>query len=95
MQLKKYSTKRKGDIIEVHAQWMNKFRKAAYIGRIDKTDEAPLADDSLLFEGDVKDVHGMLFGFATIAWDMGWRPAGLLETTMKHIQEYKISGGKK
>ena len=92
MKLKKYTTQRKGDNLEVHALWSNKFRKQAWVTKIQGASEEPLGDrDGLLLEGDVKEVHGLLFGMATIAWDMGWRPPGLLETTMKHIQDYKIS----
>ena len=40
-------------------------------------------------DGDVKDVHGVLFGCAQIAWSLGWRPKGLMPAVMNLLTTFK------
>ncbi len=42
-----------------------------------------------MMDGDVKDVHGILFGCAQIAWSLGWRPKGLLPKVMEVLTSFK------
>ena len=93
MKLKTYTVSRKGDEVTVSARWLNKFRRHAET-TVGFGEPSELKTNDTLIHGDVKDVHGVLFGIAAIAWDMGWRPQGLLETTMEHIRGYRISGTK-
>ena len=43
-----------------------------------------------LVEGDGVEVTSMMFGFADIAWEMGWRPRGLLASLPQYVQGYKL-----
>jgi len=92
MKIQSSVTKRTGDRITVAARWKDRFKKPAYI-RVMKSDTPPDTSEDLLFSGDVKDTHGIIFGIAQVAWDMGWRPAGLLEHVMETIRSHKIPRG--
>lgn len=88
MKLKSSSVTRKGDLVTVRANWITRFRQPAYV-KISITEEGH-PHEGLLVDGDVIDTHGLLFGIAQIAWNIGWRPAGLLEATMETIRSHKV-----
>ncbi len=91
MKFQKGSVDQNGDNVQISANWLNRFRKPAYVKLAISATPFGSQED-LLFAGDTKDAHGLLFGMAQLAWNMGWRPSGLLETTMECIRSYKIPG---
>jgi len=52
--------------------------------------EHPSKEPQLLADGDVKETTDILFAIAEMAWEMGWRPRGLMGTVAGFIQQYKI-----
>ena len=49
--------------------------------------QAPTA----MYEGDEADVFHLFEGLAEIAWEMGWRPAGLGPVLAAVVKEFKLS----
>lgn len=89
MKLKSHKTTRVGDKVSVEALWHSKFKKPLGVSvQLDKTAPSGSSPGQLM-EGDVLDVHGFLFGAATIAWYMGWRPAGFMKAMDAWITDYK------
>jgi len=83
---------RQNDKTILSAQWRDgQKRPAAVEIKLLKGEMAPLPDQVPdMLEGDVKDVTGVMFGLADIAWSMGWRPRGLMGTVAHTIEAYKL-----
>ena len=52
--------------------------------------ENAIDSEVTLVEGEAAEVASMFFGFADIAWDMGWRPRGMLAALPQFVQGYKL-----
>lgn len=89
MKLLTQSVKRTGDNVTVNATWKTQDRRKAQV-KIKRTIPEPGAFDEAMMTGDVKEVHGVLFGLAEIAWNMGWRPAGFIERIAGAVAAHKI-----
>lgn len=57
-----------------------------------KVERGELVDDgdSVMFEGDITDVNGILHGVAEMAWKTGWRPRGLMGHMARQIEIFKL-----
>lgn len=85
--LKHVEVARVGDQRTVSAMWHNGFKKPVAVKvSIEKT-ENPGA--SVLIQGDAKEVDTTLAGLATIAWNLGWRPRGLMSNIAAIIDKVK------
>lgn len=87
-----HTIKRKGDKVSLTAQWLDGLKRPAAVTlSIQKGELAPLPNqDSLIIEGSVGDVDGVLTAIADIAWERGWRPRGLIGLIASQIEKYKI-----
>ncbi len=88
MRLTSHKTTRQGDKVTVEAAWISKFKKPMGATVAINVEGA---ERTQLMEGDVLDVHGFLFGCASIAWSLGWRPAGFLKAMNTWVADYKPS----
>ena len=86
MKLTSFLVTRKTDKVAVESGWINKFKKPIF-PHVTLNNVQPMGPSMLT--GDVKDVHGFLFGCATIAWSLGWRPAGFLKAMNTWVADYK------
>lgn len=86
MKLLNYANTRAGDHVTIHAAWNNKFRRPHTVKIV--CEEAQLPGPAEVISGDVKNVHGVLFGLAEVAWKLGWRPRGLPETLANIVKNY-------
>lgn len=81
---------RKTGRMTVLAAFRNVFRQPTRVSiQVAKLDSTDVAKQPLM-DGDVKEVYGALSGIAEIAWDMGWRPAGLDAAVARTFQTHKI-----
>lgn len=75
------------------ARWQDEMRRPASVRlgfkRGDHND-VEANESAELVEGDIKDVAGALFGMADMAWEMGWRPRGLMGRLANLIESYKL-----
>lgn len=89
MKLQGHKTTRTGDHVVVNARWTDQMRRMCGVTvHLDKniTD----VDAQEFITGDAKEVSGVLFGAADIAWEMGWRPRGLIGRIAAMIEGYKL-----
>ena len=93
MKLLNYTKERKGgDKMLVSASWRTRMRQPGGVSITHTTLDprtTPVSNQSVLLEGEGVDVYDTLSGLAQIAWDMGWRPAGLMGGLARYIQDYK------
>ncbi len=83
-----HAVERAGNNSKVLAQWRTRMRTPA---TVQITDDRPsTSHPSTLIEGDSAEVFDTLSGIAEIAWDMGWRPAGLDAVVAGVVKSYKI-----
>lgn len=80
--------KQPNDRMVVKAEWRDRFRKPASVEVVVHRDTAML--DNVVADGDTKDVQGAIFGLAEIAWNMGWRPEGFINSLMGVVAGHKI-----
>ena len=88
MKLRSHRLNRTGDRTILHARWTDRMKRPANVKLVferglEDFSDVPAAD------GDIKDVSGALFGFAEIAWSMGWRPRGLMGNLARYVETYK------
>ena len=86
MKLTSHKTTRQGDTVTVEAKWISKFKKPISVLVSTRANEPNMAP---MISGDVLDVHGFLFGCASIAWSLGWRPAGFLKAMNTWVADYE------
>ena len=90
MKLKSYKQSRKGDIVTIEAQWADRMRRP---GSVSITENAltPGSVDvpSVTLTGDAHEVFHTVSGIAQIAWNMGWRPPGLMGGIAQYVQDFK------
>ncbi len=86
MKLTSHKTTRQGDTVTVEAKWISKFKKPTYPS-VNLTPD--VMTNRPLVTGDVLEVHGFLFGCASIAWSLGWRPAGFLKAMNEWVADYQ------
>ena len=77
-----------GGNVAVDAVWTNQMRQPRTLAI--QAAESPTGALERLTEGDAADVFNTLSGLAQIAWEMGWRPAGLSNTVAAVVAAYKI-----
>ena len=93
MKLISHNAKRKGDIATVNAKWISRTRQGASVslalhkGEDGRDVDVAIADKPLI-QADIKDVQGVMFGIAQIAWSWGWRPAGFEAALMQVVRDY-------
>ena len=85
MYLKNFTTEQTADRAVIRCSWRDRFHKPIGL-RVEKGDEV---QGDIVMDGDVKDVHGVLFGLANIAWSLGWRPKGLIASIMNLLTTFK------
>lgn len=91
MKLKTHSIdKQPNNRLRVLARWTDEMRRPADVKMVVKRNLPDLDGDNTLVEADERDVRDAVFGIADIAWEMGWRPAGLPGTVANLIQTYKL-----
>ena len=95
MKLISHSVSRKGDIVTINAAWraVNRVAAAVRLAPIKGTDGNavdPREAGLPVFQGEIKDATGMLWGLAEIAWSMGWRPVGFAHAVNRVIETYKV-----
>jgi len=91
MRLIKHDVERKQNgRVAVVAQWRDQMRRPANV--MTKVVTGELASDSAvtLVEGSAEEVAGIMFAQAEIAWDMGWRPRGLIASLAGYVQGFKL-----
>ena len=88
MKITSHKVTRQSDTVTVEAKWISKFKKP--MGATVAIN-AKGAEHNQLITGDVLDVHGFLFGCASIAWSLGWRPAGFTKKLSEWIDDYRPS----
>ena len=76
--------------VRVSAQWRDQMRNPLNVEIVIK--RGTLAQDGArtLAEGDAGDIAKMMGEFANIAWEMGWRPRGLLASLPAFVQAFKL-----
>ena len=91
MYLVNHRTEQTADRAKIYADWKSRFHQPAGVEiNVSTNSERITAGHSVLLDGDTKDVHGVLFGCAEIAWGLGWRPRGLMPLLMAFVQGFKI-----
>jgi len=88
MKLLAQNVERKGDTVRVSGTFANKWRKPATV-TISVDDNT----NDVIMEGDVKETMETLHCIAEIAWNNGWRPAGLGHYLTACIQKFTIPKG--
>jgi hypothetical protein len=83
-----HETSRRGDRVEVKGLFRDNFKRPASVSITTSTHETPMSRP--VIEGDVRDVTTTMFSLAEIAWDMGWRPAGLGPTLAAVVERFKL-----
>jgi hypothetical protein len=77
-----------GDRMELKAIFRDRFKRPASVSITTSTHETPTS--RLVYQADAKEVTDTMFALAEIAWDMGWRPAGLGPTLAAVVDRFKI-----
>jgi len=77
-----------GDRVELKGLFRDRFKRPASVSITTSTHETPLP--RLVMQADAKEVNDTMFALAEIAWDMGWRPAGLGATLAAVVTRFKI-----
>lgn len=80
-----------GGNVAVRAVWTNQMRVPKTLAIV--AEESPTGALETLTEGDAGDVFNTLSGMAEIAWNMGWRPAGLANTVAGVVAAYRLPAG--
>ena len=91
--MKKLSHKvsRVGDVVTVEAAWRTRMRVPAKVEiHKGKSEELSMGLQHVLLSGDAAEVNDILNGIAEIAWENGWRPAGLGATLEAIVKGFKI-----
>ena len=86
MKMTEQHVERTGDKISVFGTFVNKWRKPARISIAIEEGWTPVP----VISGDVKETVETVNCIAQIAWDMGWRPAGLAGALNHIILNHKI-----
>jgi hypothetical protein len=93
VKLKSYSRENlAGNKLRVKGRWQNRMRQDASVSI--ERDVLPQGSDvtSVLLEGDSAEVFDTLAGIAMVAWNLGWRPPGLLGKVAQTVQDYRVEG---
>lgn len=88
MKLTKKNIERKGDVVRVTTDWVDRQRRPAGVN-ITITKGMEVTND-VLMEGNVTDVDGIMNSIAQMAWERGWRPRGLMGAVARFVEVYKI-----
>ncbi|MQB00184.1 MAG: hypothetical protein GEU78_07820 [Actinobacteria bacterium] len=89
MKLLSHSVARRGDELSVHGSFRDGMKRRAGVKIvIEKGQE--ITGETPVISGEIRDVHGVLNGFAEIAWLLGWRPRGLMGSLARQVETYKI-----
>jgi len=89
MKLKAHKVSRTGDTVTLETKWRDAMKRGAAIKlSLSRNVEDDYSEPAMV--GDVRDVHGVLFGLAEVAWGLGWRPRGLMGRAAHLIESYKI-----
>lgn len=87
MKLLGHTVSRKGDKLTIEADWRDRQRQPAGVQLV-KTSGQP--GDRALWRGELRDGTKMMFALAEIAWGMGWRPGGLVESINALVVTHKV-----
>lgn len=88
MKLKLYTLARlANNRIRLDALWTDQMRRPHHITV--SFSPVELAVPTPVMEMDAGDLFKLLSGFATIAWDMGWRPQGLATAVSNVVTSFK------
>ncbi len=89
MYLKNFKADQTADRATIRCTWNDRFHKPAYVNITGPAATHVSGAEDVMMLGDVKDVHGILFGCAQIAWSLGWRPKGLMPALMNLMTSFK------
>jgi hypothetical protein len=92
MKLLSHSVARRGDELSVHGSFRDGMKRRAGVKIVIEKggDTNPYTGETPVISGEIRDVHGILNGFAEIAWTLGWRPRGLMGSLARQVETYKI-----
>lgn len=79
---------RNGDRVTIKGLFRDRFKRPGSVLIGTERHETPAP--RTLIEGDVRDVQNTMFAMAEIAWDMGWRPAGLGPTLAAVVERFQL-----
>jgi hypothetical protein len=79
---------RKGDHLKITGPAVDRLRRPGKIEVTTVKDVRP-GTEGVIIEGDAADVTDTMFALANIAWNMGWRPAGLTEALTGTLRDLK------
>ncbi len=88
MRITHQKVSRQGDKVTVKAAWLNKFKRPIEV-KVTFGERTYAPGVTPMISGDVLDVHGFLFGCASLAWALGWRPAGFMKAMNQWVADYK------
>lgn len=86
MKLTGQNVVRNGEHVVVTATFQNKWRKPSSV-KVVVDDSVP---DTTVIQGDVKETIEVLHCLAEIAWNQGWRPAGLVGHIAAVVEKHQI-----
>lgn len=85
-----HEVERTADRVTIKAVWADKMRNRRNVTvSISAAQDQRTSIVPAMLTGDVRDVSGVLNGIAQIAWDQGWRPAGLGATLAAVVERFK------
>lgn len=89
MKLRNPRVERKAQSTKITGNWVDEMRRPANVEIIvERGPDVP--SSGLVIEGNEKDVAGILFSLADIAWGMGWRPRGLMAKVMATMESHRL-----
>jgi hypothetical protein len=80
-----------GTKVRVETTWRDNMKRKSYV-HVEEGLVGPDAPSKALIEGESAKVRDTLFGIATLAWHMGWRPPGLIQDVAMTVQNHKVTG---
>jgi len=90
MKLKSHKVSRQGTNTTISGRWVDAMRREAGVKiSLERGSLAP-EGESQIMTGDVKDVNGVLYSLADVAWEQGWRPRGLMGRLAYLVESYKL-----
>ncbi len=89
MKINTWNEERKGDHVKFVASWVDRMRRPGGVQIAVTKNIQPLAIPTLI-EGDAACVNDTINQIAWIAWQRGWRPAGLFEAVVSVINRFGL-----
>lgn len=78
------------DKTRVVAGWRDRMRRPANVEMKLTVGSLAREGEVVLVEGDSLEVTEVFFALADMAWEMGWRPRGLVGSLANYVQGFKL-----